>query len=164
MGQRARDVCAGPACPAARMCHAHGYTRQRRMRGGRNWGGIGKRRAGPWPGLAGCCCCLCSPLQSRKAGRRPRLAPVVRRAPAGPCPRGRSVALRPQHRQFDAATRPGSVLAGPSPAPHPGPLRQAGAKSCPSPWKGFTAGTERPLTARSRLCVADEPPHPGEAG
>lgn len=36
------------------------------------------------PGLAGCCCCLCSPLQSRKAGRRPNLALAAPRVPAAP--------------------------------------------------------------------------------
>ncbi|KAI6077958.1 hypothetical protein LUU34_00702500 [Aix galericulata] len=36
--------------------------------------------------------------------------------------------------------------------------------SCPSPRKVSPGAVAPPLTACSRLCVADEPPHPGEAG
>lgn len=34
VGQWARDVCTGPACPAAHACHPYGYTQWRRSRGG----------------------------------------------------------------------------------------------------------------------------------
>lgn len=155
MGQQARDVCAIPACPSAHACQARGYTRRQRARGGRNWVRIGKRRVVlvllEGPGLAGCCRRLCSPLQSRKAGRRPRLAPAARRAPAAPGtrPQGCSIALLPRHPWFGVAPSPGSVLAGPSPAPLSVPLRQAGAESCHSPRKGFGEGMAPPLTARS---------------
>lgn len=82
---------------------------------------FGKRRAVVPEGLgpAGCCCCLCSPLQSRKAGRRPSLALAAPRAPAalGAHRQGWSIALRTWHPQVAVATSPGSVLACPSPFP-----------------------------------------------
>lgn len=71
------------------------------------------------PGPAGCCCCLCSPLQSRKAGRRPGLALAAPRAPAalGARSQGRSIALCTWHPRVAVATSPRSVHAGPSPFP-----------------------------------------------
>lgn len=82
---------------------------------------FGKRRAmvPEGLGLAGCCCCLCSPLQSRKAGRRPSLALAAPRALAAPGTHslGRSIALCTWHPWVSVATSPRSVHAGPSPFP-----------------------------------------------
>lgn len=76
-------------------------------------------------GLAGCYCCLCSPLQSRKAGRRPSLALAVPRVPAalGAHSQGQSIALCTWHPWVSVATSPRSVHAGPSPFPQlPAPV------------------------------------------
>lgn len=114
--------------------------------------GFGKRRAmvPEGPGLAGCCCRLCSPLQSRKAGRQPSLAPVAPRTPAAPgahsqglehCPLCLASLGSCGHKPQICSCRsfPFSPALGASHWPSPAPFK--------SPFKGFRGPhTDHPLS------------------